>query len=470
MLTKIYRRSPYPLRVLAASTRGFILRSQRYGPESARQVTQTLQRDSWNAAQWQTWTEERLASVLERAVTRVPYYRDLWAKRRLEGEGLDWTRLEDWPVLNKETLRANPRAFLADDVGTRSLIEEHTSGTSGTPLLLWRSRATQREWYSLFEARVRQWNGLSRYDRWAILGGQMVTPAAQIEPPFWVWNAGLNQLYLSTLHISPQACQAYIAALRQYKIKYLLGYPSALGLLARMALDLNLKIPVMKVVFTNAEVLFPAQRESIALAFGCRVVDTYGMSELTAAGSECQQGAMHLWPETGIVEVLAEDSDRPLPVGHSGRLVCTGLLNVDMPLIRYEVGDRGALSAQPECACGRGLPILGHIEGRLDDVLVGLDGRQVGRLDSIFKSDLDVQEAQIMQEKPGTIQVRLVPGRDYSERTAQVIKQRVIERLGNVQVEIKILERIPRGANGKFKYVINRLNQTPAGQPKNPHD
>lgn len=470
MFAKMYRQSPYPLRVLAASTRGFILRNQRYGPESEAQVTQTLQRDSWNDAQWHDWIDERLLSVLERAFTHVPYYRDLWFKRRLHGENLDWTRLGNWPVLHKEALRANPEAFLADDVDVSRMIEEHTSGTSGTPLRLWRSRATEREWYSLFEARVRRWHGVSRTDRWAILGGQMVTPTAQIKPPFWVWNAGLSQLYLSTFHISLQACQAYMAALRKYRIVYLLGYPSGLGLLAQMALELNLKTPTMRVVFTNAEVLLPAQRETISRAFGCKVVDTYGMSEISAAGSECQYGAMHLWPEAGIVEVLAEENDRPLPVGNSGRLVCTGLLNSDMPLIRYEVGDRGAISTQSHCACGRGLPILDPIEGRIDDVLVGQDGRQYGRLGSIFKSDLDVREAQIMQEKLGTIQVRIVPGSRYSERTAKAIKQRVIERLGDVQVEIEILDRIPRGANGKFKYVVNRINHQPAAPVENPDD
>ena len=172
MLSFLYRHSPYPLRVLAASLHGYRLQSQRYGAQTDEEVAQILARDAWTPAQWLAWQTEQLGSLLERAATRVPFYRAVWAQRRRKGDRADWSLLENWPVLDKQDLRANPRAFLADDVDPRALIEEHTSGTSGTPLLLWRSRETQRRWYGLFEARVRRWNGLSRQDRWAILGGQ----------------------------------------------------------------------------------------------------------------------------------------------------------------------------------------------------------------------------------------------------------------------------------------------------------
>ncbi len=459
MLTSIYRNSPYPLRVLAASARGYILRGQRYGRDCDDQVAQVLERDRWTAEQWQSWTAERLAFILERAVTRVPYYREMWINRRLHGEVTDWTLLENWPVLSKERLRADPQAFLADDVDASSLIEEHTSGSSGKPLRLWRSRETQRTWYGLFEARVRQWNNVSRSDRWGILGGQLITPVEQRRPPFWVWNAGLNQLYLSTYHISAENIAAYAQALRRHKIVYLLGYPSSLALLAHMALDQDQVLPAMKVILTNAEMLLPGQRKTIEKAFGCRVIDTYGMSELSAAASECEHGAMHVWPDAGLVEVFAENGDRPLPAGQTGRLICTGLINADMPLIRYEVGDRGALAdGTTDCACGRGLPVLDHIDGRLDDVLIATDGRRIGRMDSVFKADLDVREAQIIQERLGTILVRLVPGSLYGQQTANAIIQRIRERLGPVEVKLETLDEIPRGANGKFKSVVNRMD------------
>ena len=92
-----------------------------------------------------------------------------------------------------------------------------------------------------------------------------------------------------------------------------------------------------------------------------------------------------------MVEVL--EAGAPVPAGTVGDLVCTGLLNADMPLVRYRVGDRGALAPADEgCRCGRTLPTLATVEGRVDDVLLTPDGRRIGRLDPVFKADLPVRE------------------------------------------------------------------------------
>ena len=65
------------------------------------------------------------------------------------------------------------------------------------------------------------------------------------------------------------------------------------------------------------------------------------MAEIVTAAGECNEGQLHLWPEVGWVEVF--DNNQLVNDGTPGELVCTGLLNIDMPLIRYRVGDRGAL-------------------------------------------------------------------------------------------------------------------------------
>ena len=224
-LARVYDRIPGGARSVAASLRGLYLRSWRYGSDTERLVEQALERERWSAETWQRWQEERLAYVLERAATQVPYYRDQWTARRRNGDRASWELLENWPVLEKEPLRRNPRLFLADDCNVRKLFHEHTSGTSGTPLDLWWSRSTVRAWYALFEARWRRWYGVTRGDRWAILGGQLVKPVREQKPPFWVWNAAMNQLYLSTYHLAPDIVPDYLDALAEYKITYLAGYP-----------------------------------------------------------------------------------------------------------------------------------------------------------------------------------------------------------------------------------------------------
>ncbi len=456
---KIYHRLPYPMKALAASARGRYLSRWRYGVATESMADEFLSHERWSDEQWRVWYEERLAFVLQRAAKDVPYYREQWARRRAAGDRVSVEYLENWPVLTKEALRTAPRAFLADGCDPGAMFYEHTSGTTGKPLHIWLSRETVQAWFALFEARARRWYGVDRHTSWGILGGQLIAPVERDKPPFWVWNKGLNQLYLSAYHLAPENIAAYVAAIRKHEIRYLLGYPSALYRLARELLDQGLDAPRMQVAIGNAEPLLDHQREVIAAAFDCPARETYGMAEIAAAASDCEQGRLHVWPEAGYIEIFADTADELVSVGRSGRLVATGLMNADMPLIRYETGDRATMAAEA-CACGRSLPVLQAIEGRVDDVVVTRDGRHIGRLDPVFKADLPIIEAQIIQEDLDTLRVLYVPTATYSETDGASLVQRIRDRTGDdMRVILEAVEAVPRTANGKFRAVISLVDR-----------
>jgi phenylacetate-CoA ligase len=272
-LFKLYHRLPSGLRSIAASIRGYQLRNLRFGPETERLAEEAIERETFTWEQWNAWREEKLRQILRRAATRVPFYREQWSQRRARYDQASFMELGSWPVLRKEPLRRSPVDFLAEDCDPRKMWWEHTSGSTGTPLTLWQSRETIRFWHALFEARWRYWYDVSRQDRWAILGGQLVVPARQENPPFWVWNSGLNQLYLSANHLSATNARHYIRALFRYKVKYLWGYASALHTLATFALSQEITLPVMSAVISNAEPLWAHQKAIISKAFGCCAYD-----------------------------------------------------------------------------------------------------------------------------------------------------------------------------------------------------
>jgi phenylacetate-CoA ligase len=407
----VYHRLPGPLRDVAASVHGRRLRAWRYGPETDRLVAEAREREAWEQDRWTAWLQARLPADLA-----------------------------DRPIQEKEQVRADPRSFVVGDVA--DLYEEHTSGTTGTPLTLWWDRDAVRGWYALFEARARGWHGVSRHETWALLGGQLVVASDRKRPPYWVWNAALHQLYLSAWHLAPDTADAYAEALRRRAPTHVVGYPSALATLAHLATDL----PQPKVVLTNAEPLLDHQRAAIQEAFGCPVRDTYGLAELVVGASECEAGTLHLWPEVGLVECV------------DGDLVATGLLNAAMPLVRYRVGDRLAGPVRWEaCACGRGLPTLPRVEGRDDDVVVTPDGRRLGRLDPVFKADLPLVEAQIVQDRPDHLRLRVVPDRPLSEDDRTALVRRVREHVGDMEVTVEELDRIERDAAGKFRAVVSEV-------------
>ena len=438
----------------AASAYGYFLRWWRYGPGLEDRVEAARERETWSSTDWDRWAEARLAHVLERAATRVPYYRSLWRQRRADGDERSWTRLENWPILDKQQLRRQPSAFLADDVDRRTLFESRTSGTTGIPLTLWHSQQTARAWYGLNELRSRRWYGLDVRTPWAILGGQAVIPLEQRRPPFWTWNAGLRQLYMSSMHISPSTAADYADAMVRHGVRYLYGYSSTMYLLARMIRERGVVAPRMVVAISNAEPLLPHQRELIGETFGCPVRETYGMSEMVAGASECEAGRLHVWPEAGMLEVLAPDGRRLGP-GVGGEFVCTGLLNDDMPLVRYRVGDHGSVAPDaPPCACGRTLPSIADIDGRVTDNLTTPDGRRFFAVNAVFEG-LPIHERQVIQQALDHIEVHVVPDEGFGPEDERLIIERLRQRVGTVRIDIRRVERIPRGSNGKFKNVVN---------------
>jgi phenylacetate-CoA ligase len=453
----LYQRLPGPLRSFIASVRGLQLRALRYGRETEQLVEQTLERDFWSPEQWETWREERLNFILHRAATQIPYYRDQWTARRQRGDKSSWGYLENWPVLEKEYLREEAKSFVAVDCNRNRLSHSHTSGTTGKPIDLWFDKNTARSWYAVFDARCRRWHGLLRSDRWAILGGQLVTSVQQKRPPFWVWNAPLNQLYMSSYHLAPNLLSHYLNALKSYRISYLYGYTSSLYELALEVLRTGRSDLTMTVAFTNAEPVFDYQRETIEKAFHCPVRETYGMAEMAAGASECEKGSMHLWPEVSWLEIGEGNSVTNNRA--SGQLIATGLLNTNMPLIRYRLGDQVILRDPSDvCPCGRTLPMVAKIEGRTDDVLYTPDGRSIGRLDPVFKARLPIREAQIVQEALDVIRVRYVPTADYTPVAGRSITERLQARMGNVRVILEEVDKVPRGTNGKFQAVICNLS------------
>ena len=435
------------MRSSAASLHGFHLRSWRFGPESPQLVKLAVEREQWNTEQWEAWRKERLAYVLNKAATEVPYYRRQWAERRRKGDMSSWTVLENWPVLEKEAVRNDSRLFLADGYQPKSMFPAYTSGTTGTPVNLWRTRHTMRSLYALSSARTKGWHGIIENDRWAKLGGQVVTPGSRREPPFWVWNSALKQLYMSTYHLAPHLIEHYLDALVQYRVQYLFGYTSSVFALAQEAIRLNRRDLKMKVVITEAEPIFEHQRRVIAEAFQCPVRETYGMGEMVTAASECSEGTLHEWPEVGLVEVL--DHDQPVADGELGELVATSLLNAEMPLIRYRVGDRGRRRSTPQCKCGRPLAAIEISEAGSYDLLVTPDGRRILGLEDVF-FNTPIRQAQIVQERLDFIRARYVPAYGFTSDSARQIIKAVQARMKGVEVVLEPVTDIPRSANGKF--------------------
>ena len=456
----IYHRLPNFLKVAAASARGYQLRWWRYGRETEELIDEALERENWTEDQWQNWQGERLEYLLDRATKQIPYYRSYWQQQQKIKNKASWNYLENWPILEKEVVRKQPLAFVTDDCNINKMYVDHTGGTTGTPLNVYESRSTIQLWYAIFEARLRRWHHVSINDNWGIFGGQLIVPASTRQPPYWVFNSALNQLYLSTFYISPDTARDYIDGLSKYSPTHLIVYPSSAAYLAHLIVDQNLAPPSsIRVIFSNAEILLPQQRAVIEKAFNCPVVNTYGMGELVAAAGECSHRNLHLWPEIGIIECLDEANRMSSETNNNniGEYVVTGLINTDMALIRYRLGDRGNLPRYQECSCGRTLPVINELQGRVNDTIITKDGRKLFWFNSIFY-DKPIMESQIVQESLELIKIFVIPGKGFSDNTKNEIVNAMRSRVGE-QIDIVIITTttIPRTKSGKLQAVISKV-------------
>jgi phenylacetate-CoA ligase len=106
------------------------------------------------------------------------------------------------------------------------------------------------------------------------------------------------------------------------------------------------------------------------------------------------------------------------------------------------------------------MPVIKEVVGRVEDVVVGPDGRQMVRFHGVFISQPHVREGQVIQEALDHIRVKVVPTGDFGTTDVQDIVDRVQKRLGKgVRVEVAVVSEIPRSRAGKFQAVISNMNE-----------
>jgi phenylacetate-CoA ligase len=212
----------------------------------------------------------------------------------------------------------------------------------------------------------------------------------------------------------------------------------------------------LRACFTSSESLLAFQREEIERAFGARVFDRYGVSEFCVSMTECAERRLHVDMEFGIVEVEAtEETDEWV----RGPLLVTGFANEATPLLRYRVGDVGTRSKHP-CPCGRAGDVFLDVDGRIEDYVQTPDGRLIGRLDHVFKEQLDVAEAQVLQETSAAIEVLVVRRATYDAASERALLKEFRSRLGeDIAIALRYVDAIPREHNGKLRAVKSAVGR-----------
>lgn len=456
---KIYFRCPVFVQNILVSLYGVKLYRERYSKNASAYLQQLLESEKYTQEEMERFQECRFLELARTAIETVPHYRD-WAKEN----GLsmkDFTSLADlqkFPILSKETVRANPERFVSDQVKhPEKLIKLYTSGTTGSPMTVYCDADARTHHYAFF-SRLRHWFGLKPRSRRATLFGRIIMLPENNRPPFWRYDIAQNNLLMSSYHLKKENLKHYYEKLVKFRPDEIISYPSSLYQIALYIQENNLPKLTPKVVFTTAETLLAYQRDVIEATIDAPLIDQYGCTEMAFFASQCEHGTMHFHPEHGLVEVISSFSDSIDQVG--GQLVVTGLINQKMPLVRYEVGDNISLiERKSACKCGRSFPQIRNLVGRIDDILYRKDGTPVGRLDPVFKGGLGIEAAQIYQDSCGDLTVYVKTKKyAFNKDGENWIVNEIRKRLGDdVSVTIEIRENLFDKIDSKFRPVISEF-------------
>jgi phenylacetate-CoA ligase len=460
LLDQVYARSPLWLQNVGMSAYGLYWMRRRYGATFQRELRGFREREHWTPERLADHLDRRLRELLLHAARTVPYYREVLAPVRDRLPHLRTEDLPSLPLLEKETIRARLGDFTSEDAAaTRGARPYLTSGSTGTPLAILFTPAMHQAYAAANEARARNWAGVTYRDSRVMIGGRLVVPAATSAPPYWRKNWVERQLYMSAFHISPETAPLYAEAIRRHDPCYLVGYASSHYFLARLLDDQGIRVPGPRSVMTSSEALEPEMRATISRVYGCEVFDGYSGVEACCMAAECEEHRLHVSPEVGILEIV-DAAGRPVAPGERGEIVGTGLYNRAQPLVRYRTGDVASWGSGP-CPCGRPLPWLAELVGRLEDTVIGPDGREMVRFHGLYLGLPNVREGQLVQEAVDHIRLRVAATPAFSEGERATLVERVRQRLGEVRVDVEPVERLERTERGKLKAVVSRVARVP---------
>jgi len=406
---------------------------------------------------------QHLKQILEYAHTFVPYYQDLFRAVGFHPSDLDTApdSFRDLPLLTKDAIRQNfERLITTEPARQNSLFKAKTGGTTGEPMWFMQDRVYD-DYRVAHNFHQMQWSGWRLGQSEGRLWGHVIGGETGQKPLATRLRERLvNRFHSNAFHMTPESMEQFASQLERHPGTLVWSYVSTMYRFAEFVRERGRPIP-LHAVYTAAEPLYPHQRELIEQVFQCRVFNSYSSLETGDIACECDRhDGLHVMMRNCYLEVLRDG--RPAADGEEGEFIVTNLTNLAFPLIRYKIEDGGIRRAQP-CSCGRGLPMLEVVEGRIIDFF---RTRDRGNVWGAFVLPMvpalgKIKQYQIVQKNLDSILLRLVTHAPIDTAQLARIERACKMNLGEqVQVQVAYVDSLPATPTGKHRYVISEIPAT----------
>jgi phenylacetate-CoA ligase len=264
---------------------------------------------------------------------------------------------------------------------------------------------------------------------------------------------------IDTLRFEPDVMHRFALEFARFRPKVLFGHSHSMYMLTLFLKKHGYAASSIKTIVSTSTVLTDTERQVMENFFQCRVFDRYGCEEVSLIASECERHeGFHINMDHLYVEFVADSI--PVKENACGDIIVTDLTNFGMPFIRYRIEDAGTPTSR-QCKCGRTLPLIEKVQGRVADFIVTPEGRLlsgVSVLDHFTATHMAIERVQIIQDRVNHLQFRIVRADDFTEKKFTVFRECIPQFFGpSMTADFEFVSEIPRERNGKYRFTISQI-------------
>lgn len=450
ILKKIYDQSPPGIKKISGHFLKYVPAEALYG-KIFRKWREFLEKSQWwKRQEIEEYQIRKIGEIIGYAYENVPYYKKIFDERGLLPSGIrSFDDLKKLPLLTKEIIRNNFDDLISRTYPRYKMVSCNTGGTSGRRF----------HFFEPADSRLMEWAFITTI--WARAGFRPSDSRITIGDipvsrrkggKFWEFDPLRREWRFSPFHLSQENLPEYIAKFKAINCRYLHGFVSSLVVVAKFVLDNNIiDLPKYNAVFASSEPMYPWQKDLLERAFRTQIFRWYGQNEKVILAGACEKKEKyHIFPEYGYAEVTS-----------AGELVGTGFYNRAMPFIRYKLDDWGEIT-NGDCACGRHHRFLTNLEAKREAGLIVSKRNHFISTTAVYIRGgiLDhVERFQFCQDKKGELILKIIKGKNYSQKDTQDILTELNKQIGDsVDIHIAFVEDIPLTEGGKQKILDQKLD------------
>lgn len=417
-----------------------------------------LDRSQWDSPE-AIWANQRrqLRQLVSHAIRTVPYYRDTFGRAsEFLNEDFSLQTFAALPRISRTILQQNFEVLKCDTLpnGHGMTRLGNTSGSTGEPARFLTTDLSTFFWHA-FTLRENLWQ--RRDLRATMLVIRAGKKAVEVRSN---WFAEEQNAVLETGPLVSVPADLGTADQWQLILKhdpeYLLATATVLRDLAEHSLDRRSAPRRLREVRSFGEPVNLILRDLCRKAWGVPLSDVYSTRETGYIALQCPgHDHYHVQCEGAVVEIVDENG-KSAQTGQAGRVVVTPLHNFAMPLIRYDLGDLAEVG--PPCSCGRGLPVVRRIAGRVRNMLLLPSGKRVWPMlgTDRYRDIAPIRAVQVAQKSLSEIEMRLVVDRKLTEGEERALVEILLNSLGTqFTVSFAYWDRLPRTEDGKFEDFVS---------------